>query len=682
MSQGTEFLTLINEKLKHKIQEVNHALSEGQKEIESMHTYYWDNYTEMDQYGYENFDNQQALFQQVNANQEQFAYRQRLEKMIDSPFFGRVDFCYEGEEEPEQFYIGIGNFSEKTGHVPLIYDWRAPVSGLFYDYDKGTASYTAPAGILHGEITSKWQYKIRRGKMIYEFESDVKIDDDILKAELGSNGDVQLKNIVRTIQKEQNAIIRNTKDKIMVIQGAAGSGKTSVALHRIAYLLYHDREHLKSSNILVLSPNSVFSDYISHILPELGEENIQEMSFDLYAYKELKPFVYDCEDRYHQIERELAFADEQQIKRMRWKQSKDFLDEVEAFLLELEDELMNFQTIEYRGFEKTEQEILNLFYFKFQDIPLLSRMEAVLEYFIDEYETLKDCTLPEEERDMLYGKFMKMYETKDLYVLYNRFLKSFGFTPLPYCSYEKRLLPYEDVYPMLYLKYRLFSSTQQKTVKHLVIDEMQDYSYVQYIILKELFHCPMTILGDKAQTMEAEVQDVLEFLPEIYGKQIRVIYMNKSYRNTVEIASYANKITNVQGVELFERHGRPVEEKTFSALTEMLDEVLKNLKLQENEYETAAVITTTEEAAVFAYQYLKEKFPQTFYIDKDSSTFQKGLTVTTFYLAKGLEFDQVFGISGKRNTPLLKQAGYICATRALHELYMYQWEEESHDKRN
>lgn len=682
MSQGTEFLTLINEKLKHKIQEVNHALSEGQKEIESMHTYYWDNYTEMDQYGYENFDNQQALFQQVNANQEQFAYRQRLEKMIDSPFFGRVDFCYEGEEEPEQFYIGIGNFSEKTGHVPLIYDWRAPVSGLFYDYDKGTASYTAPAGILHGEITSKWQYKIRRGKMIYEFESDVKIDDDILKAELGSNGDVQLKNIVRTIQKEQNAIIRNTKDKIMVIQGAAGSGKTSVALHRIAYLLYHDREHLKSSNILVLSPNSVFSDYISHILPELGEENIQEMSFDLYAYKELKSFVYDCEDRYHQIERELAFADEQQIKRMRWKQSKEFLDEVEAFLLELEDELMNFQTIEYRGFEKTEQEILNLFYFKFQDIPLLSRMEAVLEYFIDEYETLKDCTLPEEERDMLYGKFMKMYETKDLYVLYNRFLKSFSFTPLPYCSYEKRLLPYEDVYPMLYLKYRLFSSTQQKTVKHLVIDEMQDYSYLQYIILKELFHCPMTILGDKAQTMEAEVQDVLEFLPEIYGKQIRVIYMNKSYRNTVEIASYANKITNVQSVELFERHGRPVEEKSFSTLTEILDEALKNLKLQENEYETAAVITTTEEEAVFAYQYLKEKFTQTFYIDKDSSIFQKGLTITTFYLAKGLEFDQVFGISGKRNTPLLKQAGYICATRALHELYMYQWEEESHDKRN
>ena len=157
------------------------------------------------------------------------------------------------------------------------------MSGLFYDYDKGPAAYDAPMGKIEGEIRSKWQYKIKNAKMIYAFESDTKIDDEILKQELGNNGDVKLKNIVRTIQKEQNAIIRNTKDKILVIQGAAGSGKTSMALHRIAYLLYHDRKNLQSSNVLVLSPNSVFADYISHILPELGEENIREMSFDLFA---------------------------------------------------------------------------------------------------------------------------------------------------------------------------------------------------------------------------------------------------------------------------------------------------------------------------------------------------------------------------------------------------------------
>ena len=259
---GREYLACVTEKLKERIREVSISIARGQKEIEGMHEYYWENYTEMDQYGYEDYDNQQALLHQVNANQEQLLLKQRFRRMLDSPFFGRVDFCYEGEAEAETFYIGIGNFAEKTGGIPLIYDWRAPVSGLFYDYDKGPAAYEAPQGEMTGEITSKRQYKIRRGKMVYEFESDVKIDDEILGAELGKCGEVQLKNIVRTIQKEQNAIIRNTRDRIMVIQGAAGSGKTSIALHRIAYLLYHDRKTLKSSDILILSPNGVFSDYI------------------------------------------------------------------------------------------------------------------------------------------------------------------------------------------------------------------------------------------------------------------------------------------------------------------------------------------------------------------------------------------------------------------------------------
>ena len=340
MSRGTEFLENVTEKLKIRIAKVGTSIEEVQKDIASMNDYYWDNYTEMDQYGYENYDNQQALFAQVNANQENFKYQHRLKKMLDSPFFGSVDFVYEDEDEPETFYIGIGNFAEERGHIPLIYDWRAPVSGLFYDYDKGVAAYEAPGGTMNGEILSKWQYKIRGGKMIYEFESDMKIDDDILKQELGTNSDVKLKNIVRTIQKEQNAIIRNTKDKIMAIQGAAGSGKTSVALHRIAYLLYHDREHLNSSNVLILSPNSVFSDYISHILPELGEENIQEMSFDLFAYQELQGVAADCEDRYHQIEKKMKYWSEEDEARFRFKQSKDFVEAVEGFMIELEERLV------------------------------------------------------------------------------------------------------------------------------------------------------------------------------------------------------------------------------------------------------------------------------------------------------------------------------------------------------
>lgn len=682
---GEVFLNFVTDKLKARIARISESILEGQKDIEGMHEYYWENYTEMDQYGYENFDNQQALLHQINANEQQIHLRKRFRKMLDSPFFGRVDFVFEGEDEPEIFYIGIGNFAEEAGHTPLVYDWRAPVSGLFYDYDKGPASYEAPLGTINGEIAAKWQYKIRSGRMVYQFESDVKIDDEILMAELGSGGSVALKNIVRTIQKEQNAIIRNTRDKIMVIQGAAGSGKTSIALHRIAYLLYHDRKNLKSSNILILSPNSIFSDYISHILPELGEENIREMSFDLFAYRQLKDTVSDCEDRYDQIERSLNFPEVPSFYKE--KQSQEFLNKMEGYLTGLEDELMNFKDVEYKNFTRKEEEIIDLFYFKFQDIPLLSRMEAVAENFIDEVETLRDNDMDEEERAIVMEKFLKMYDTQDLYVIYSRFLESCGYPGLPHVQLAERKLRYEDVYPVLYMKYRLSRQNSHNGIKHLVVDEMQDYSRLQYQILKMMFPCRMTILGDKAQTMEEKEQDVLGFLPKIFGKEIRKIVMNKSYRNTVEIASYANHLAGITDMDLFERHGEPVEEKVFSgnsgeALENGLEEILKKLWLGENQFETAAVIMRTEEEARKAAGILKAKLEATgfdtenhfSYLHRDSTSFCKGITVTTFYLAKGLEFDQVFSLFPKADqSPIARQGRYIAATRALHRLHMYEY---------
>ena len=683
VKNGREYLAHVTGTLRHRITQLDDSIEAGQKEIEGMHEYYWENYTEMDQYGYENFDNQQALLHEINASNEKIELRRRFRKMMDSPFFGRVDFCYEGDDEPEIFYIGIANLAEENGGLPLIYDWRAPVSGLFYDFDKGPASYQAPLGEIHGDIAAKWQYKIRGGKMIYEFESDVKIDDEM----------------------EQNAIIRNTSDRIMVIQGAAGSGKTSIALHRIAYLLYHDRKNLKSSSVLVLSPNGVFSDYISHILPELGEENIREMSFDLFAYKRLKNTVSDCEDRYDLIERQISgLCDEELLKE---KQSRDFLDRMEGYLAELEDSLMNFRDIEHRGVVKKEQEIIELFYFKFMDIPLLSRMDAVAEYFIDEVETLKGFDLPEEERDAVKSRFYRMYETRDLYVLYNRFLRQEGFPALPQVQYEKRKLRYEDVYPVLYLKYRLETQQEDSGVRHLIVDEMQDYSMIQYLIIQRLFKCKMTILGDREQTMDGDQQDVLTFLPKIFGKDIRRIVMNKSYRNTIEIASYANKLAGITEVELFERHGKPVEEKEFTGLTEALERVVKELRLEkqtvaeadedmpenaasetdgtetgeELSYETAAVITRTADEAKEAYYILQKKLEAEGFdtkerlslLHRDSTNFKKGLTVTTFYMAKGLEFDQVFSVfPGTDRSPIVQRARYIAATRALHELYMYE----------
>lgn len=699
MSRGKEHLKLVTQKLNSKIADMSATIREVQKDIESMNDYYWENYTEMDQYGYEDFDNQRALLTQVNANQENQKTLYRLKKMVDAPFFGSVEFLYDGDEEAENFYIGIGNFAERTGTKPLIYDWRAPVSNLFYDYDKGEASYEAPGGVMEGGILSKWQYKIRGGKMVYEFESDVKIDDDILKQELGMNGDVQLKNIVRTIQKEQNAIIRNTKDKIMAIQGAAGSGKTSVALHRIAYLLYHDRERLKSSNVLILSPNSVFSDYISHVLPELGEEHIREMSFDLFAYRELKDIVADCEDRYHHIEKRIHHMNQEAEERYHWKQSQDFVGAVESFLVLLEDDLMNFKKFEYRGFVKTAEELLQLFYFKFPEHPLLARMEAVMEYVLDEYETLFRRELLEEEKEWIREWFMSMYETKDVYQIYNWILEENGWPTLPDVPREERMLDYEDVYPMLYLKQRLCEMKKHKDIRHLVIDEMQDYSYLQYVILQNMFSCNMTILGDRAQTVDDVPQDVLAFLPKIFGKQMRVIEMNRSYRNTLEIAEYAADINGVRGIKYLERHGKPVTEKVFRSERDALKDILSRVHvgaagndilgckaagddvsddektgLGKTFFETAAILAMTERQAKAAFKYLKQHREDVYYIDRDSSAFRKGITVTTYYLAKGLEFDQVFILGGKKESAFFPQFRYISATRALHELYVYDVE--------
>lgn len=667
-----QFLKEITDCLQQKIKELDEELSAGQQEIKNMHEYYWENYTEMDEYGYENYDNQQALLHQVHANEEKLSKRKRLTKMLESPFFGRVDFRYDGEEESETFYIGIGNFAPRAGMRPLIYDWRAPVSGLFYDYDRGPAAYDAPGGRMEGEITSKWQYKIKNGHMIYDFESDTKIDDEILKQELGSGGDVQLKNIVRTIQKEQNAIIRNTEDRILAIQGAAGSGKTSVALHRIAYLLYHDRENLKAANILILSPNNAFSDYISHILPELGEEHIQEMSFDLFAYKELKEVANDCEDRYDYLEKKMKFQDSEWEIRFKEKQSASFIGQMEGFLAMLEEDLVNIRSFTFKGFHKTEEEIIHLFYFKFQTVPLLARMDAVMEYLIDEYETLRGKNISEEDMEALRETFQKMYVTTDLYEIYGWLLKDCGYPELSNAEYERRKLEYEDVFPMLYLKYRLKGSRKHKNIKHLVIDEMQDYSYLQYSILSMLFHCRMTILGDRAQTMDSECQDVTKFLPKIFGRKIRKIVMNKSYRNTLEIAEYAERIRGGEGLELFQRHGKEVEEFHGLSMEEMLENIEKQVKSANAQYETAAVITMNESDAYDIYRLLKNCQLPVSYMDRDTSVFKKGMTVTTFYIAKGLEFDQVFAVLGRETNPLYKQAKYISATRALHELYVYE----------
>lgn len=661
----TKYLDFVKEALLKKIEELDTKLADNEDDIKSMNDYFWENYTEFDEYGYEMYDNKIALNSRKKEREEYKKEKLRYEKMLYSPYFGRVDFCYEGEDTPETYYIGIGNLAKGRAMTPYVFDWRAPVSSLFYDYDKGPAEFLAPSGTLVGEITTKKQYKIKNGTIIYILENDMNIDDEILQQTLSEHADAALKSIVTTIQKEQNQIIRDQNHKILAVQGCAGSGKTSIALHRIAYLLYHNRKQLSAAQVLILSPNSIFADYISRILPELGEENICELTLDDFAYHELKGYG-EAEDRYDEMEKLLCHG-----KSAVYKQTKEYIEELDGFILSLEWELVNFKSFSYRRIEISDSQISELFYEKLADVPILSRMEKIGEYLIDAEETLRNKPMSDEEKQEIFDRLNQMYETRNLIKIYNRFLSAGGRKRLELLDGKIR---YEDVYPLLYLKYAILQMPKRREVKHLVIDEMQDYSYLQYVLIQKLFDCPMTILGDKVQTLAEQHMDVLSFLPKIFGRGVHCVYLNKSYRSTLEITAFANRLSQDNGVQMIERHGEEPQIIKCGTTDEMYAKMALDFE-KDAEYETIAILCLTAESAKAAVKELLEKQNKwdVTLLTKDSMKFQKGISALPFYLAKGLEFDVVYVPNlGDYVTPLHKQALYINATRALHVLRLYE----------
>ena len=323
---------------------------------------------------------------------------------------------------------------------------------------------------------------------------------------------------------------------------------------------------------------------------------------------------------------------------------------------------------------------------RFNRYPMRQRSEAMTDYILEMMKVQYYFTITTSEKNLLKKEIKKMFAGNNDLQIYKEFFVWVG-KPELFKLRKNRMLEYPDLAPLAYLHLALDGNIASSGVKHLLIDEMQDYSRLQYLILKMMFPCRMTILGDKAQTMEDEAQDVLGFLPKIFGKEIRRIVMNKSYRNTVEIASYANQLAGITDMDLFDRHGQPVEELFFKgkkqqAMEAALDELVNKLQLGAEQFETAALILRTESEAKEAARILKEKLENTgfdmenrfSYLHRDSTSFCKGLTVTTFYLAKGLEFDQVFSLfPAADQSPIAKQGRYIAATRALHKLHMYEY---------
>lgn len=676
----------------------------------------------------------ELLAERERTHGQSYRLLKQLDKLKDSPFFGRIDFLEDGEKSTECIYIGITSLMDVHDEEFIVYDWRAPISSLYYDYSPGRAIYNTPSGEIRGTMELKRQYIIKHGQLKGMFDTGVTIGDSLLQEVLGGNANTQMKSIVATIQREQNHIIRNEKSKILIVQGVAGSGKTSAALQRVAYLLYRYRNTLSSDNIMLFSPNPLFNSYVATVLPELGEENMEQTTYQQYLITRLGG-RFEVEDSFNQMEYTLTAMDEPgyetKMKSIRYKASLDFKNIIDHYVENLSKEGLIFKTISFRGRTiVSAQDIYTYFYSLDPSISIPNRMKLTSDWLLKEIakqekqERKKDWVLEEAElldkTDYLevFQKMQKDQSEKEetfddadreqqilaksivnkhfkrirSAVKQNKFLnmkavyqKLFTAKSWPDVledigeeTIEKlrvNILSYEDATPYLYLQDQLEGRKSNTLIRHLFIDEAQDYSPFQFEFLKQLFpHCKMTILGDVNQAIYAHTLDapsLLNMEPEGTDK----IVLRRSYRSTKQIVDFTSGL--IAGGDLIEPFNREGEKPV---LTEVEDNDTLNVKieesvrfLQDKGHETIAIICKTMKESQAAYDVLKSSLSVRL-MDKNANSYEKGIIILPAYLAKGIEFDAViiYNASNEQyGREYERKLFYTACTRAMHELHLF-----------
>ncbi|MEY8000936.1 RNA polymerase recycling motor HelD [Clostridium sp. Mt-5] len=647
----------------------------------------------------------------------------KYEKMLLSPYFGRIDFLENGEEKAEKCYIGISNLINDNYDI-LVYDWRAPVSSMFYDYEIGEAGYQCPEGIVDGKLTLKRQYKINNGKIEYMFDSNLKIDDEVLQDILSKSTDSKMKTIVTTIQREQNKVIRNEEYKNLIVQGPAGSGKTSVALHRIAYLLYKHRDKIKPENIVIFSPNDIFNDYISNVLPQLGEDNMYQTTFKEYMHRALGNDL--IKENYCQMMEYILTSKKQdsyqkRIRNIKFKSSMEFLDILKGYVSYLEKMDRNFTDIIFRGnLIISSKDIQQLFSKDYSGLPLKRRLEKIRKRIlflaepykklqmeevtshiedsdscIDKAEIMKRSTLiVKEEMKNIYYEINRITEL-DLVDIYKKLFEKLEFfysgSNNKYCGTEideiksytlenlkTGILNYEDQPPLLYLKGAIGDRLKTSEIKYVIIDEAQDYTPLQYEIFHQLFQsASITILGDLHQSINpfmnvGDYSNISDIFPK---DNTCIINLTKSYRSTMEITKFSRRLLNEEITdECVERRGEEPLVLGFQNEEAIKDRLFDDIKIyKEKGCKSIGIITRTVREAQEVYSFLKDKISVKA-IMKDDDEFVSDTLVIPAYLAKGLEFDAVLIYNaGDENYSCEEERLliYTACTRALHALCIY-----------
>ena len=655
--------------LRNQISELAQDLYDNEEKQKEFKKFVWDSHAELDPTEMKTIMSNND--QEIDNLEMKAKYYRKLYKIQNSPYFAKIVFESE-EEGKNDIYIGLTYLTKNNDNV--IYDWRSPIASVFYDYESGNAQYEAPMGIIKGYLHNKRQFTIEDAKIKRVFDSKLNVQDELLQEVLANKTDEYMKNIVNTIQTEQNAIIRNIKDKNLIVQGIAGSGKTSVALHRIAFLLYKIK-NLTSDKVLIFAPNKVFSEYISNVLPELGEENTKETTFSdfletyITEYRNIESFTSFIE-RYYKYE-------EADTDLIRFKQSNEIIKVMEEYINEFSNKAKFTKDI-FNHDLFIEKEKLN-YYLKerYSSIPLFERIDEI-SLKIAEQEFRSNKSKAKQIRKWLKEVINIPLDLKEIYKNFYRSetFKKYYQKPIAE-SYINRLddksISYEDACLFVYMKSLLRFLGNDYMIEQTIVDEAQDYNVLQYILLKKILKkSKFTILGDVNQTINPYYQyKSLEELKSVFNESVNYIELNKTYRSSPEIIEHANKILGLSLVSAIRRDTHvPVEFKEEDNLREQL---LEDIKKLQKDNKSIAIITKTDTESEKIYKLLHKDLEDLVLIKNNSKNFSRTLVTLPSYMAKGLEFDGTIIYTEKNNSYTYDERYlyYVSCTRSQHHLIIY-----------
>ncbi|GGC79480.1 HelD family protein [Enterococcus wangshanyuanii] len=657
ITKENTYLTEVTEKIKAKMKQIDGTVDANEQAYKNLKKYTVDYKNELDKY--EVYNHQQNLSFIDNRNSFETSIRKKLAYLKETPYFSRIDFQFDNEDEIEKFYIGRYGFADDLGQQ-LIYDWRAPISSLYYDFSLGDAYYESLGMKFHGYVKGKRQFEIEKGKLKFVVDTDDTVNDDFLMNELSKNTSNEMKTIIHTIQKEQNEAIRDVKTKNLIIQGVAGSGKTSIALHRIAYLLYQKRDELQASDILILSPNDVFSSYISTVLPELGEDELNQLEITQLV----QPMIDEkltVTDRQDEINRIVEKPKSKEAQTYLYKRSEIFFLSLKNHIQQLSNRLF-FEDIvvdHQYTFSKKDLEKANNTLTESALFPKTKQLARQLSKNVSEIEQ-------SHVREAIEKELRDRLQVTTSWTEYVNFLTAERIS----FNQHKNKIDYADLFPYLYLKMNIEGILPNHQIKHLVIDEMQDYSPLHFYVLDRLFPCQKTICGDVNHDLLTTEINFLEQLQTVIPNN-RVIKFNTSYRSSYEIIEFAKRFTTNKALTPIERHNKEVQLIYVDHLREKQEQLTKIVEsFETSAHRTCGIICQTWDEVAKIEKSLSSYEVTRF--GKQSTAMTEGIIITTSQFAKGLEFDQVI-LTDIRKEQLEAKSNllYTSCSRALHELTLF-----------